>query len=398
MKLIYFLPLLIFVTVPAFANIGFMPVYQPTTTGGANPAELYCTFGEFLNSYNSTTNSFTCGAGGGGGQNNTASNLGAGLGWYKQKVGVDLQFNSALAGQGIDITDTTDDLTIATDFKIDTLPTVGIDQFIASFDNSTGDWLTKTFSINSVDCGSDFVQEINNSTGAIICAAATGGVSDGDKGDITVSGSGAIWTIDNTVVTYAKIQNVASDDRFLGRISGAGGTIEELTGTQATTLLDVFTSALNGLVPASGGGTTNFLRADGSWASVSASAPSSGYLMAHWTMSQTRSNIGTSFADVYQQTNSNGKASFIHSGSSTTVRLQIEWNKVGTGTQSCQIVDIANAANILVTLTVVSGSNDSGFVAIPADLLNVEKNYKIQCKSTTGTDDPVFESASIWIK
>jgi hypothetical protein len=33
-----------------------------------------------------------------------------------------------------------------------------------------------------------------------------------------------------------------------------------------TALLDLFTTALKGLVPASGGGTTNFLRADGNWA------------------------------------------------------------------------------------------------------------------------------------
>jgi len=33
-----------------------------------------------------------------------------------------------------------------------------------------------------------------------------------------------------------------------------------------TALLNAFTSALKGLVPASGGGTTNFLRADGTWA------------------------------------------------------------------------------------------------------------------------------------
>lgn len=70
----------------------------------------------------------------------------------------------------------------------------------------------------------------------------------------------------NDLWTYAKIQNVSATSRFLGRITAAAGDIEELTGTQATTLLDNFTSTLKGLVPGSGGGTTNFLRADGTWA------------------------------------------------------------------------------------------------------------------------------------
>ena len=57
-----------------------------------------------------------------------------------------------------------------------------------------------------------------------------------------------------------------------------------------------------------------------------------------------------------------------------------------------------NGATVLVSTDVVSGSNDSGFDAIPAGLLNAENPFRIQCKSTTSTDDPIFESASIWMK
>jgi hypothetical protein len=57
----------------------------------------------------------------------------------------------------------------------------------------------------------------------------TGGLADGDKGDITVSGTGATWTIDNDAVTYAKIQNVTNTSRLLGRASAGAGDIEEIT-------------------------------------------------------------------------------------------------------------------------------------------------------------------------
>ena len=56
------------------------------------------------------------------------------------------------------------------------------------------------------------------------------GVSDGDKGDITVSSSGAVWTIDNEAVTLAKIANASASSKLLGSgASGSGAAYAELT-------------------------------------------------------------------------------------------------------------------------------------------------------------------------
>lgn len=51
-------------------------------------------------------------AGGGSGEVNTASNLGAGTGIFGSKVGVDLRFKSLIAGTGISISNTSTDITI----------------------------------------------------------------------------------------------------------------------------------------------------------------------------------------------------------------------------------------------------------------------------------------------
>jgi len=69
-------------------------------------------------------------------------------------------------------------------------------------------------------------------SGTTLTATAVG-LTDGDKGDITVSATGTSWVIDNQAVTYAKIQNVSATDKLLGRSTAGAGSVEEITCTAA---------------------------------------------------------------------------------------------------------------------------------------------------------------------
>lgn len=67
----------------------------------------------------------------------------------------------------------------------------------------------------------------------MIDLAAVEGLTDGDKGDITVANSFADWTINNNAVTYGKIQAVSATDKVLGRSSSGSGDVEEIACTAA---------------------------------------------------------------------------------------------------------------------------------------------------------------------
>ncbi len=131
--------------------------------------------------------------------------------------------------------------------------------------STTGDWqecsidATLAFSTTTLS-----VQKVPNA----VTFNTTGGAAAGS----TFDGSAA-RTVDFSTVGAAKTGaitasnlTVSATSRFLGRIAAGSGAVEEMTGTQATSLLDTFTSALKGVAPSSGGGTLNFLRADGTWA------------------------------------------------------------------------------------------------------------------------------------
>jgi hypothetical protein len=99
----------------------------------------------------------------------------------------------------------------------------------------------------------------------LIAAATSSSIPNGDKGDITTSNNGSTWTIDNDAVTLAKVQNI-SGLRILGRSASTTGDVTQLTEADVRTMMSTFSTTAKGLVPISPGGTTDFLRADGTFA------------------------------------------------------------------------------------------------------------------------------------
>lgn len=70
---------------------------------------------------------------------------------------------------------------------------------------------------------------------------ATGTVADADYGDITVSSSGTVWTIDNTAVTFAKFQNISGSSGgiagyLVGRSAAGSGVATEIQLVSGTPL------------------------------------------------------------------------------------------------------------------------------------------------------------------
>jgi hypothetical protein len=135
----------------------------------------------------------------------------------------------------------------------------------------------------------------------------------------------------NKKATTAQIKTYAQSG--LAAVASSGSATDLTTGTIPAPRLPVFDSTTKGAVPASGGGTTNYLRADGTWAAPPGTGGGGG--------SSVSSQSGTSYtavlgdANTYIRfTNSSAVTFTIPTNASVAyaVGTVIEFEQAGAGT------------------------------------------------------------------
>lgn len=182
--------------------------------------------------------------------------------------------------------------------------------------------------------------------------------------------------IDNDAVTLAKLANVTGPTVIGKDTAGAGDPIE-LTAAQLTTIPNAFTSALKGLAPASGGGTANYLRADGSWA-----APPTGAVVLSSFNSYTTSQTWTKPANceyVFVWVVGGGGASG-GTNSSTAGQCSVGGGGGGGGTAMKRIP----AASLGATESITIGAGGAGNLAATGDTGGTS-SFGAHCSATGGT-------------
>lgn len=116
------------------------------------------------------------------------------------------------------------------------------------------------------------------------------------------------------------------------------------------------------------------------------------------SQSQVKTNIGTTYVDVYTTIFDQEEIAVIYCGGISQFNIQFQWDYVGTGTQNARWVDVNNNANILFESSGFTSDvgSTSGWFDKPSWCTNDNLFFiEQQAKSTVGTDDPVFKQYRI---
>jgi hypothetical protein len=175
-------------------------------------------------------------------------------------------------------------------------------------------------------------------------------VADGDKGDITVSGSGAAWSIDNDSVTNAKLANMAQAT-IKGRANGVGtGDPQDLTPAQARAV--IASDSNNGGLFLAGDGTFK-AAPGGTWTVDYTSNRASWYNLTPANLTHVVFNTSDSgYHYVYLQNVANGtrvKLSRLRGGQAVTVVTSDQGQTVSRTTGTGSNPTIADGGTVFLT-------------------------------------------------
>lgn len=142
---------------------------------------------------------------------------------------------------------------------------------LAVTDGGNGGPLTISVAVNGIND-----TKLRKSSGASVIGNALATL--GNVGDITATNDNTVLLRSSGLLGFASLPlpalAVQATNTVVGNVSGAAAAPIALSKVQLTALINLFSTTLPGAVPQSGGGTINFLRADGTWQPVTSANPS----------------------------------------------------------------------------------------------------------------------------
>lgn len=136
---------------------------------------------------------------------------------------------------------------------------------------------------------------------------------------------------------------------YKGNNTGSTANAADITSTQLTADLNIFTNSLQGLTPSSGGGTSKFLRADATWVAGGTATPTAS-TFASW---DTNSNLSVNnLLEGYTTT--------VTSGTTVTLTVASTYQQYFTGSSTQTLVLPATSTLVLgQSFTIVNNSTGS---------------------------------------